>query len=388
MGKRPIIYGVILLFSAAAAVFYWDYIAVVLLWLVLLLPAILFLFPLSARPFIQVSWETTAAVTVRGKGAALVVTVDNRSPFHIANAQLSLTMTHTLSGESVTERLVFPLSSRNVTRLTIFPRSEHCGKMAVRLNRIWLYDWLGITGVCRTLSGQTEAVVLPQGFPMDLELLPAEASDELGTHYSGQKPGQDPSQVFGYHEYGEGDKLKNVHWKLSDRLNRLMVKEFSQPVSSSVALAVDCRKGVDPDSLDGMLELAFSLSQRLLQLGVLHDLLYFSAEYGLEKRSIQTEDDIYQAIQRMFEAPVHSSSPLLQELAACPQEFFYAKTIYATPQWESPNLDLCKELAAKTCFLLFAYGTPECREQLEAEGLSVYLLPYGQPPGQLSDLEL
>ena len=62
--------------------------------------------------------------------------------------------------------------------------------------------------------------------------------------------GDDVSQISQIRNYIPGDKLQNIHWKLSAKNEELQVKEFSKPYSDEVTLLVDLsQNGTIPKNL-------------------------------------------------------------------------------------------------------------------------------------------
>ena len=57
--------------------------------------------------------------------------------------------------------------------------------------------------------------------------------------YTDWKKGDDPSQVFEVREYADGDDIRKIHWGLSSKYSKLMVKEFSLPISDSCVIVIE-----------------------------------------------------------------------------------------------------------------------------------------------------
>ena len=43
--------------------------------------------------------------------------------------------------------------------------------------------------------------------------------------YSGSRPGDDPGETFDIREYREGDSIRQIHWKLTGKMDRLIIRE-------------------------------------------------------------------------------------------------------------------------------------------------------------------
>ena len=55
--------------------------------------------------------------------------------------------------------------------------------------------------------------------------------------YDDFRPGNDSSEIFDVREFRDGDKIQSIHWKLSAKMQELVVREDSQPLSSFTAAA-------------------------------------------------------------------------------------------------------------------------------------------------------
>ena len=97
-----------------------------------------------------------------------------------------------------------------------------------------------------------------------------------GRRYSTDKPGQDVSEVFALREYAPGDEVRKIHWKLSSKIDKMMVRDFSLPFNYSVFLLMELTRGKE-DAVDAVVELYLSLSRALLEGGINHNLAWYDA---------------------------------------------------------------------------------------------------------------
>ncbi len=113
-------------------------------------------------------------------------------------------------------------------------------------------------------------------------------TDELADsdRYSDTQKGEDRSQVFEVREYRDGDDIRNVHWRLSSKLDLLMVKEFSRPIEESctVLLESSLAAGVSPEEIkkraDRLLGEFLSLASFLLESEQPFEVTFYSARAG------------------------------------------------------------------------------------------------------------
>ena len=124
-----------------------------------------------------------------------------------------------------------------------------CGYVTLEIKEAYIYDALGFFGKKRRkLQAPIEIVIMPvvQEVFIDLEHIPYVEVDESDI-FSQDKPGNDPSELFGVRSFADGDSLNKISWKLSAKMNETMVREFSMPVESNVYVYVDLYEKADID---------------------------------------------------------------------------------------------------------------------------------------------
>ena len=87
--------------------------------------------------------------------------------------------------------------------------------------------------------------------------------DSEGERYSQKKPGDDPTELFALRDYREGDRLSRIHWKLSQKMGRTLVKELGLPLSDHLLFLLDLNGGgLEADLLlDALASLSSALTE-------------------------------------------------------------------------------------------------------------------------------
>ena len=302
-------------------VFYWDYIAFAALVLTLALPAVLFLLTLPAAFLLRIRLEGSGGTGMRNTEIPVRVTVENRSFFPVSSAKLPLCFHNRFSGESRREILLFPIGGSNRTTLELPLYSRHCGCTEIRMKGIWLYDPLGITAVWRPFSLREEAAFFPEITELGGNAVISAASGMDSDVYSPYQRGDDPSQVFDYHEYRDGDKRKDIHWKLSQKLSRMMVKEYSLPMESRcrIAMELPAAEADSRDKRDFLLSAGASFSEWYQRQGIHHEFCWYSPEIkSTECQTITCKEEYFTALGKVLRLdgtiPSDEESPLLDSL--------------------------------------------------------------------------
>ena len=76
--------------------------------------------------------------------------------------------------------------------------------------------------------------VQPKGFVQSVYVSPDANCPDDSENYAPDRTGYDLAEVYALREYAPGDSLRQMHWKLSSKLDKLVVREPSLPVRRSV----------------------------------------------------------------------------------------------------------------------------------------------------------
>lgn len=174
--------------------------------------------------------------------------------------------------------------------------SPSCGKLQIEIEQLRIVDPLGLFSKRVRRGAEGAALVLPETFPVDIELRTPDLPDIESDHYSPVRAGDDPSELFGLRDYREGDPLRNIHWKLSEKYDRTVVREASLPVAHSVILMLDNCPTADviPAAASAACEALISVSQSLADQSISHQIAWIDRETELiVVNTIASVDDLY-----------------------------------------------------------------------------------------------
>lgn len=244
MVKRWLLYLVALLGCLVFFAAYQGWIAWILLVMVVLLPVFSLAVSLAAMVLPKGQIRCPGAVTI-GQEAELEVLLT--SPLPLPPSRCCFSVTHSLTGET----------------LSVFPNdplpTEHCGQLVCTSEGIYLYDFLGLFRIKRKLPGHT-MLIRPKPIqtepPRDLE---RQISQSWHPKYGGG--------FSEHHElrlYRPGDGLNQVHWKLSAKTGKLIVREPMIPKCGRLLLTVDLAG--QPQELDRRLGQLLWMGRHLLDM--------------------------------------------------------------------------------------------------------------------------
>lgn len=262
-------------------VLYIDSFALIMLICALLVPillkGILLWLKFSSSAVLTCDADSCAA----GESVPITITVRSRSPFSFPQAQAIVLLRHSFGSGTEKLRLRFPLQARNLTRITFYVHADFCGAMELTLKKISVLDYLHLFHT-NLIVRQKHASLLV--LPQCVRLPVFNSSDPVFSPDSdvfGERPGDDPSQIFGFHEYGMGDAISRIHWKLSSKSDKLFVKEFSMPIQKSVLLILNysssARESMQTriQKAETFLTLFYSVACQMLEQHVLPEIVWY-----------------------------------------------------------------------------------------------------------------
>lgn len=193
---------------------------------------------------------------------------------------------NTLTGErSFREFSITPDAKENFTLV-----SRHCGTLKLEVS-VRVSDLFGIYEGGTVSSHQAFILIKPKLFEINVTLAEGTTAAGDGDTYSSDKAGFDPSETFGIREYVPGDPIKQIHWKLSQKTDKLMLRQLGLPVVTNTLIAFEggfCSMQDESraDTLDSMAEIFLSLSHALLSSGTPHTVLWNG-----KRTEIKTDED-------------------------------------------------------------------------------------------------
>lgn len=153
------------------------------------------------------------------------------------------------------------------------------GRTEVKLLSARSCDSLGLSSKeIDVETTETSYTVFPVLRDINVLFANEESQKLIGVTSDYRGKGRDRSEVFDVREYREGDSLKSIHWKLSARLDDIIVKEPARPADYDMALfydlsASDSFDKDQADVLNAALSALVSVSLGLVRLGVSHTLV-------------------------------------------------------------------------------------------------------------------
>ena len=214
-------------------------------------------------------------------------------------------------------------------------RAAHCGTVALSLSDAAVQDWFGLCRCPLTLQSSRFITVEPPLFSIQIALAERESVAADGTRWSSAHAGQDPSETFGFRAYSPGDPIRQIHWKLSQKTDSLMVRELGLPVAEEVLLLLDTSVPAQEDAaeaLDAAMTALLSLSRSLTEQGIAHSVGWKNREPDeLVLCSVQDQQDCTAVREQILTA---AAAPDTESICDCFHKWsggIYAHTVVCAP---------------------------------------------------------
>lgn len=267
MTKRLIMYLVLLAATIYISLLYDGDTIRFLIAFEIILPVILLILLIIQKRYIDIAVKIPNGIVGKNNDVILTSCVTHK----ILAFQLLLPV-HLISlkgkcrkpdGSDVKLSLTFESADqeKEAQNITLNGLTEHYGVIDFKIDKIKIHDYLKLFAL-PVSAGYEEAVyVFPQNDELTIRLSSLRSSkDILVENVAVNSLGHSQEDVNDPREYMPGDSINRVHWKLSARLDKLMVKEYSGLISSKVLLLIN---GINTQDRDRWIEQVFLIASAL-----------------------------------------------------------------------------------------------------------------------------
>ena len=239
--------------------------ALALVILLVLIPLCSFPVNLHIRKNLHVSVDGVPNIR-KGAGSHFTVMLENPTVFPLLRLRCRIQAENQLNREKHTLGAATWIPPKKQQRLALYTGSDYCGRVRVSVQQVVLYDCFGLIGLRCKCDAVTHMTVQPDTFALDLTLVPNPNRVEDSDAYSQDRPGTDLTETYQIREYVPGDSPRQIHWKLSSKFDKLIVRDPALPLTRNVLVFWE-RTGDsgDPEMIDAQAETVVSLCRSLLE---------------------------------------------------------------------------------------------------------------------------
>lgn len=220
------------------------------------------------------------------KGGTISCSLDvtNNGRWSCARGKAVLDVQNIFTGEREERVFNFSVTGKKIKHIVTEIPAKTCGMVKVQLKSLESHDFIGAYNRAVPIDGTAQTLVIPATYSIEMELGTGSQMDIDSDEYSQLKSGFDPSETFALREYRTGDNLKNIHWKLSEKLDELIVRELGLPINNTVLILLDTsyvdemKEGLTPSIIDAIGETVISISQQLCFMKLSHQIGWYDSQ--------------------------------------------------------------------------------------------------------------
>ena len=275
--------------------------------LLLFLP---FLSYYAARHAFQACEISLQAIPAKGTNKSripLLVNICNPTWFPLIHMEITVQISSFYRPTDEKEILILPVLLRTKNQYRFFIHYTRIGCYQIQAINCKSYDYLHMFSFQKKCVTHADVHILPT-HESSIRLDDSYYSEGFDEFDDVSGTGFTNADISDVREYIPGDRLQKIHWKLSGKLQKLMVKESSQGAMHCFIVLAELyfeQSSLRPDTLDASIENAYAVCRELYQ----RQEPCFFAVYSIQKEDfltfrIQTKDDLEEAFtQILYEKP-------------------------------------------------------------------------------------
>ena len=269
------------------------------------------------------------------------LTLTNHSVLPVFLGKGTLLWENEFTGEKGEMPIAFSLGGKGKQVIELQGRSQWCGCIRFALNSWKSFDFFGICSRKRKTELCSCTVVMPEKQKQDFSFLTKEGFDMESFRYSGSRPGDDPGETFDIREYREGDSIRQIHWKLTGKMDRLIIREKSFPVDDTVLILAEAfLPEKDPGTAQTLAEVFAAVLSSFMEQGISCQAGVYDGSTGrfyIEK--LRSQEDYENILYLFLRHGGEGDGPrMISEYLHTPGQQRFANYIYITGAPEEEDL--------------------------------------------------
>lgn len=303
MAKKRILYGLFLLAAVVFHSFYTGWFSFFLLVFAVLLPFFSLLVSLPAM--LRAAYE--AELPVRcfcGQSVQYRLLAHHAAKLPVSRCRLRLTVSDAVSGEVRQQKLELAGTIGFALRID----TRHAGVQTVQLSKGRVCDALGLFSLPLRLPDACSIAVEPE--PQEPDELPNLSRFQYRSYHP--KPGGGFSEIHDLREYRPGDSLHEIHWKLSAKTDKLIVREAEEPNRGLIVLSFDFSGS--RAQLDSTLRQLLWLSGWLTDREVVHQIDWLDPDtLEPQTKQIRAPQDLQELLRALLQTHLTGDTPTIAQ---------------------------------------------------------------------------
>lgn len=234
--------------------------------------------------------DVPVSIAERGRESLVKLVITNQCLMPVNRLQALVVVNDVMRGRKKRYWMTLPAVPKGEGEYIRSVSFLGSGNYEIYLRKLKIYDISGVLSCSIPMKKQGVVQVMPElhDVPVRLTMATKNFYGEADV-YDENQPGHDKSELFQVREYRPGDRLQNVHWKLTAKQDELIVKEYSLPKACPVIMFLSYRPGKKKQLLY-FLEMVASLSFSIMDAGCPHYVVWYD-ETTSDVMRIRVDDE-------------------------------------------------------------------------------------------------
>src|SRR5699024_4300085 len=238
-----------------------------------------------------------------------ILQLKNKSILPILHVTCKVHMWNKLTNEKQVAVVETSLQSFEDKQLRLQISSEFSGVVEIKVTEIACRDFLHIFKRASEVQAKNTMTFMPTFLAAPLEEAVAMADSLEAATFTSTNKGTMDQEMIALKEYVPGDNVKHIHWKLSFKLDDLIVKELSDVTEEHIVLLLETSIQMENDAkrmeaIDKMMDTFLSVMKQLVDRGKTIHLAWYDEEVGqLQREVMYASDQIHRLLHTVLELP-------------------------------------------------------------------------------------
>lgn len=274
------------------------------------------------------------------------LTLQNQTVWPVFGGKGQILWENLFTGEHGEIPLSFSLGCKETRTIEFEACSSWCGCVKVQFYSWKCNDFFHVFSVRRQAVAEGCTVIMPEKQNSDFSFLTREGFDMESFRYSGNRPGDDPGETYDIREYQPGDSIRQIHWKLSGKLDDIMIREKSFPVDDTVLILAEAFQAErEPRRAETVAEVLSAIIRDFMEKKIPCQVGIYDRNAGkFRQEKVRTEEDHEHILYSFLRYGSDGKTPVtVQEYLRNPGTQNYVNYIYITGNPEDKEAELLKQ---------------------------------------------
>lgn len=269
---------------------------------------------------------------------------------------------------------------------------KDCGNVKISIESVTCMDLFGLFQKTFYFDHEKEVLVYPHQVQLNTLLHRNPETITDGELYDHEKHGQDVNEVSGLRSYVEGDSPRSIHWKLSSKMDDLVVRQFGHPSNYHTLILYQMSKEAEGVKISNELNnalsaICISLSYSLLEKSLEHQVgcMIDGEFYSNPVSSVSDHDQM--AINLLCKPMEQSKSThdMVYQFLRGNLSAEYTKVIYITPEYDELSI---RQLARAVDLTIIQVTDSKSPKQIATNGYSITLINRKDYQGKIHNISI